>query len=1068
MTATHSPAIGVRSVLPGRVPAALHQSYPDVRLGYLAGAGPSAHLVQFYDEEKFLCETVCEYVLAGFASGEPIIIIATAAHLEAFTNALRVNSFDWERARASRQLTLLDADETLATFMRDGVPQGELFRMHVGVLLRQVRSEHHDRPARAYGEMVDVLWKSGNRPAAIQLEQLWNDLAATERFSLVCGYGMDGFHSAQDLADFERVCSCHSHVIPTESFSKLKSDDVRLREVGALQQRARALEAEIAHRQALEADLREREDELRDFLDNAVEGIHWVDANGVILYANKAELALLGYTRAEYVGRNITEFHVDVDVIDDMLARLRRGETIADYEARLRSRDGAIKHVLVNSNVFFRGGKFVHTRCLSRDITARKETEDRLRRAEARFRAMHEATPDGVAVTVPVHDRHGAIRDFRFIYANPVVAKDFQVAVGDLVGRTLLELLPGLDKTPFWSAFCRVAAGGQPEVFEQPYSRDGRSKWYRNIVVSIGQELAISYADITDRKRAEESFRFLAEASTSFASSLDYDATLSSVVKLAVPTIADFAACHMLAPEGGVRPVAVEHVDPAKAELARDLYQRSRSNGSAYHGPTNVIRTGQAEHIRDITDAPAEASFDDSATQAFAKSLDLRSSVCVPLAVRGRVVGAFTLAWGQSGRRYTAEDVALVEELARRAGLAIENAIHYKAAADASLAKDEFLAVVSHELRTPLNAILGWVHMLRENSVPEARQGHALETIERNARAQNQLIEDLLDVSRIVSGKLRLDVSPVDLQSVVERAIETVRPAASAKNISLKATLNPDAGPVMGDADRLQQVVWNLLSNAVKFSSRSSDVHIVLCMRESNVELMVRDQGQGIEPLFLPHVFERFRQADAGAARGNGGLGLGLAIVRNLVELHGGSIRAESDGPGRGAAFTVSLPISPLRSPSFVRPPALHLTAVTPHLEYPSELAGLDVLIVDDEADARELLSVLLERCKVRVTTAATVEEAIALVQKNRPDIVVSDIGMPEQDGYVLIKRLRALAPEEGGRTPAVALTAFARTEERTKALVSGFSMHVPKPVEPSELLAVLTSLAAGFPKERQ
>jgi PAS domain S-box-containing protein len=928
-------AVHIRTTsIPSSAEATPHPALLDFRLGYLAGV-PAAHLVQFYDDDEFLCETVCEYASAGLAAGEPVVIIATADHQKAFADALRAKSFDVDRARASRQLTLLDADETLAQFMRGDAPDGELFRAHVGSLLRAVRAACRERSARAYGEMVDVLWKSGKRGAAIRLEQLWNELAAVEDFSLVCGYRMDGFHSAQDLADFERVCSCHSRVVPTESFAKLDSEDSRLREVGALQQRARALEAEIAQRLVLEAELRRREDELRDFLDNAVEGIHWVDADGIILYANKAELSLLGYERAEYIGRNISEFHVDADVIQDLLTRLRDGQTITDCEARLRSKDGTIKHVLVNSNALFRDGKFVHTRCFSRDITA--------------------------------------------------------------------------------------------------------------------------------RKRAEESLRFLAEASTILASSLDYEATLSSVVKLAVPNIADWAACDMLTPDGRLQSIAIAHVDGAKAERARELFERCPPSMDAARGVANVIRTGKTEHVRDITDVVLEANFEDAADLAFARSLGLRSSICVPLAVRGRVVGAFTLAWTQPGRHYTAEDAGLVEDLARRAGLAIENAVHYKAAADASAAKDEFLAVVSHELRTPLNAILGWVHMLRDDAVPEDRRSHALETIERNARAQNQLIEDLLDVSRIVSGKLRLDVSPVDLQSVVERAIETVRPAASAKNISLESTLDPDASPVMGDADRLQQVVWNLLSNAVKFSPKDSDVQVVLYRRESNVELVVRDHGQGIDPLFLPHVFERFRQADAGAARGKGGLGLGLAIVRNLVELHGGSIRAESGGRGRGASFTVSLPISPLRSPSFVRPPVLHLTSAAPHLAYPPELEGIDVLVVDDEADARELLSALLDRGRMRVTTAATVEEAITLVQKDRPDIVISDIGMPEEDGYVLIKRLRALAPNDGGRTPAVALTAFARTEERTKALVSGFSMHVPKPVEPAELLAVLASLVAGF-----
>jgi PAS domain S-box-containing protein len=926
---------GVRSIpLNGNEAAAQHA---DLRHAYLTGTARAIHLVQFYDDDRFLRETVCEYVSAGLATGEPVIIIATDAHRKAFTDALSANSFDVKRAEASRQLTVLDAHETLAQLMRGGLPDWSLFRAHVGGLVRAVRAERKERPARAYGEMVDVLWKAGNRQAAIRLEEMWNELASLEDFSLVCGYSMAGFHSTEDAVDFQRICECHSHVAPTEAFSKLESEEARLRHVSLLQQRTRALEAEIAHRKVLEADLRERENELRDFLDNAVEGIHWVGPDGIILYANRAELALLGYSSEEYVGRHIAEFHADSEVIQDILGRLCGGQSLTNYEARLRSKDGSIKHVLINSNVFFRDGKFVHTRCFTRDVT--------------------------------------------------------------------------------------------------------------------------------DRKRTEESLRFVAQASTILASSLDYDRTLTSVVKLAVPTFADWAVCDMLSVDGRLERLAVAHADEAKSERASVAYHPPSLN--AQHGVANVIRTGKTEWIEKLTDAVLEATIENPETLAFVKSLGLRSSVCVPLVVKGSVVGAFTLASAEMGRGYTADDVELAEELARRASLAIENAIHYKAAADASLAKDEFLAVVSHELRTPLNAILGWVHMLRDNSVPADRRAHALETIERNARAQNQLIEDLLDVSRIVSGKLRLDVSPVDLQSVVERAIETVRPAADAKNISLKPTLNPDAGPVMGDADRLQQVVWNLLSNAVKFSPKDSAVHIVLRRHDSNVELTVHDQGQGIEAAFLPHVFERFRQADARAARGKGGLGLGLAIVRNLVELHGGSVRAESEGAGRGAVFTVCLPVSPLRSPSFVRPPALHLTAVAPRVEYPPEVEGLDVLVVDDEEDARELLSALLARCKMRITTAATVEEAIRSVQENRPDIIVSDIGMPEEDGYALIRKLRALAPEAGGGTPAVALTAFARTEERTKALVSGFNMHVPKPVEPSELLAVLASLATGFRSKR-
>jgi signal transduction histidine kinase/CheY-like chemotaxis protein len=616
-------------------------------------------------------------------------------------------------------------------------------------------------------------------------------------------------------------------------------------------------------------------------------------------------------------------------VIADILTRLESGQSISDYEARLRCKDGSTKHVLINSNVYFSEGKFVHTRCFTRDVTARKQAEERL--------------------------------------------------------------------------------------------------------------------------------HFMADASAVLASSLDYDATLAAVAKLAVPRLADLAIVDMLA-NGELKRLAVEHADPTKLEAARALPVQPRI--------WNTVRTGRSEHLAELTPEALVAAFPADGARTVASSLGLKSVISAPLTARGQVVGAITLAFAESGRKYGDEDVRLVQQLAERASVAIENAIHYKAAEEASLAKDEFLAVVSHELRTPLNAILGWVHLLRENAVPPEAQSRELETFERNGRAQNLLIEDLLDVRRIVSGKLRLDVGSVDLPLVVERAIETVRPAADAKGVTILATLDPRATPVMGDADRLQQVVWNLLSNAVKFSAKGGAVQVVLRKSESNLELLVQDRGQGIPPGFLPHVFERFRQADNRSTRVKGGLGLGLAIARNLVELHGGSIRAESEGVGHGALFAVCLPISPLRAASFERPPALQLMAVAPSVACPPELEGLDILVVDDEADARELLAALLVRCKARPITASSVAEAIRLVREKRPAIVISDIGMPEEDGYALIKKLRRLGVAEGGQTPAVALTAYARTEERTKALVSGFSMHVPKPVEPSELLAVLASLATGFKRD--
>jgi len=375
--------------------------------------------------------------------------------------------------------------------------------------------------------------------------------------------------------------------------------------------------------------------------------------------------------------------------------------------------------------------------------------------------------------------------------------------------------------------------------------------------------------------------------------------------------------------------------------------------------------------------------------------------------------------------------------------------------------KDEFLSTVSHELRTPLNAILGWAHILRTTKVDEARMLRALETIERNARSQSQLIDDLLDISRIITGKIRLNVRAIELWRVVEAAIETVHPAADAKNIRLQTAIDPAAGPILGDSERLQQIVWNLLSNAVKFTPKGGRVQVYLQRINSHVEIIVADNGQGISADFLPYVFDRFRQADNSITRSFGGLGLGLAIVRQLVELHGGTVYAESPGEGQGATFTVKLPLMPVRSTS-IEPEGVH-PSVEGSVPFDDSLRldGLRILIVDDDADMRDLLSYTLQVCGAQVTNTATAEEAISILTNSSipQDILISDIGMPDEDGYALLRRVRALKPEQGGTIPAIALTAFARTLDRTAALLAGFQSHVAKPVEPAELIAVIANL---------
>jgi PAS domain S-box-containing protein len=380
-------------------------------------------------------------------------------------------------------------------------------------------------------------------------------------------------------------------------------------------------------------------------------------------------------------------------------------------------------------------------------------------------------------------------------------------------------------------------------------------------------------------------------------------------------------------------------------------------------------------------------------------------------------------------------------------------------AEQASLMKDEFLATLSHELRTPLNAILGWAQLLLIGDSPAEEQREGLETIERNARLQAQLIADLLDMSRIISGKIRIDVQRVDLPKVVEQAFESVRPSAEAKQVRFRKIIDPKAGPIAGDPTRIQQVLWNLLTNAIKFTPKEGRVEIVLERVNSHVEISVVDSGIGIAAEDVPVVFDRFRQVDSSTTRHHGGLGLGLSIVKSLVDLHGGTVSVTSPGKDQGATFRISLPLMPVEGDPYREHPVADRLAPLAWGEV--ELRGLRVLVVDDAPDARQLVQRLLMQSHAEVTIAATVAQALESMKTTRYHAIVSDIGMPGQDGYHFIREVRKLAPTDGGATPAIALTAFARTEDRTRALREGFQMHLAKPIQAQELLVAVSTLAS-------
>jgi PAS domain S-box-containing protein len=554
------------------------------------------------------------------------------------------------------------------------------------------------------------------------------------------------------------------------------------------------------------------------------------------------------------------------------------------------------------------------------------------------------------------------------------------------------------------------------------------------------------------RAQAEEAGRrasFLAEASRVLSASLDYEATLRSVARVAIPYLADYVLVDVLEAQGRLRRLTAAHTDPAVEErlaAQRPLPPIAAGIAGALEG---VIARGEPTLVREVTDEWLAARGRDAEHLGAGAGADPTSLMLVPLRARGRTLGVVSFALVNGKRRYTLADLAVAEDLAQRAALAADNARLYREAQDASRAKDEFLAVLSHELRTPLTPVLGWVRMLRSGTLaPDAAQ-RALDTVERNTRLQAQLVEDLLDVSRIVAGKLSLDLRPIALGPIVEAVMESTAAAAAAKSIVMAQYVDADLPRVEGDANRLQQVVANLVSNAVKFTPAGGRVDIGLRRSGDSVCLTVADTGDGLASDVAPYIFDRFRQADSTITRQHGGLGLGLSIVRHIVERHGGSVQATSEGVGRGTTFTVTLPIGgPLSETADA-----DAQVAIPH----DLLAGVRVLVVDDDADNREVVTAVLRSVGADVAGAGSTDEALRRADEGAPDVLISDLGMPTRDGYALLRALHArrLARE----VITVALTAHARREDRDRALGAGYDAYVTKPVEPAALATLVHQL---------
>lgn len=707
------------------------------------------------------------------------------------------------------------------------------------------------------------------------------------------------------------------------------------------------------------------------------------------------------------------------------------------------------------------------------DITERKQAEqereqllerERIARMQAetaqrQLRTIFETSPVGIGLLDG---------EQRFIAINEALAQINGLTCEQHLGHSVAELFGEIDPgivsvideiyntgNRFISLSLAINAPG----------RGDRSPGYYNVYYlpttdsNHQVEDVLAYViDVTEQVRLERHQRFLAESSAVLASSLDYQTTLERVAQLAVPELADWCTVHIVKEAGAIEQIAVVHIDPAKLQWADQIREKYPINPDDPRGAALTLRTGKSDLIPDIPDEMLVQAAHDPEHLEILRSVGFKSVMTVPLKTQNRILGVISFISAESGHSYDQSSLQLAEELARRASLAIDNAQLYRIAQSdrakaeaANRIKDEFLAVLSHELRSPLNPILGWTKLLLSKRLDSKKADQALGIIERNAKLQAQLIEDLLDVSRILQGKMSLNVAPVNLAITIEAALETVRLAAEAKNIQVQTMLNPISGTISGDTNRLQQVVWNLLSNAVKFTPSGGRVEVQLEEVGIYAQIQVKDTGIGITPEFLPYVFEYFRQQDGATTRKFGGLGLGLAIVHHLTELHGGTVQVDSPGQNLGATFTVRLPFNIVEQ---------ELSSAHSALESAINLIGMQILVVDDDLDMCDLAQFILTQAGAQVTTADSALQALTLFNQSVPDLLVSDIGMPEMDGYSLIRQIRQYSPQQGGTIPAIALSAYAGEINQQQALQAGFQHHIAKPIDPDELVRAISILA--------
>jgi PAS domain S-box-containing protein len=783
-----------------------------------------------------------------------------------------------------------------------------------------------------------------------------------------------------------------------------------------------AIIREVTERRVAEASTLDDHKRLAFHVENTPLAVIEWDHEFKVLRWSPAAQKLFGWKAEEVLGKRFSDWQFvvpeDVEAVHEVAHRQDRGQ---EHHGISRNRNftklGTILHCeWYNSALYNEAGKLVSVLSLVLDVTLATRIEDALRKSEAQYRLLFESNPQPMWV----YD----LLTLRFLAVNDAAVRHYGYSRAEFLDMTIKDIRPPED----------VKTLEEYLASDDPHSNNAGEWRHRkkdgtviNVEItanrlSFGGRSAefVLVHDVTENKKAETALRISEDRYRDLVDN-SHELICTHDLEGRVLSVNPWAARVLGYPQNSL--VGINIRDGLLPEY-RDKFDEY----------LHTVKTeGSARGVMKVRTATGEI-------RLWEYYNTLRTEGVEKPIVRGMAHDATE----------------------RRQALKREKEARLEAEA-ANRVKDEFLSTLSHELRTPLTAIMGWADLLLHGDIEPEKQPQAIETIFRNANSQCQLINDLLEVSRIITGKLRLEFVACELNSVIEAAAESIRPTAEAKGVRLQVLLEPNVGFVFGDRERLQQIVWNLLSNGVKFTSKGGMVQITLQRSNSHVEIAVSDTGVGIKSDFLPHVFDRFRQADGSTTRTYGGLGLGLAIVRHLVELHGGTAWAESAGENQGSKFTVRLPAMTAYDQTVAeefRKPAIAETEVRDQ-----QLASLDslrVLVVDDEFDARSLLSMMLERCGAKVVAVSSAREGLESIENWKPDVLIADIGMPVEDGYGLIRKVRALPKERGGHTPALALTAYARTEDRVRALSEGYQVHLAKPVDRFELAAAVASLGHG------